>query len=1103
MVFLNDIVFPVYEMDTAETRLNRIAWMLQTAPRFVRVDNSLEELKDDDAVIVATTARKELEEFVENNADFKAIRNHFKTYYPLVEEFVLYTEWKISVRSKYGEMADFMILNSGNEALDQLEKNTNSKFKFYEDPFLIEQTDREKQFKGFELDVAPVRMTPIEIQKVLMEIKFEIDVDLVEIFDMMDVSQNLPYVNNGGDRHKIYKNFKSIGDTWDYGEFNMIQFYVLNSKFPPIKFNERSYSNGIILLAEEKNVAILHIETIIGMQTDLDTLISRIFDSLRLSKSKIISKTEHSLNTITTIPGYKFNKFILADVIFNDPRVNSFFFIDESAKVGRIRNGISFFYQASNSKDRVTISLSETAAELKDHRKYPDLLSVGQTYIRVHINRAKNEHDATEIAKFIGKVFAVYLQSKESLIKIYKSYLPNFSETTDRNGKAIRKVGKSNHLQDIAPDIFIAGYPRACQSPPVIVDHLIAAKFPNGNIPEGYFIENPGEGYRKAMLFPKDDTIAAQHWFACDNNQVPGLRKVSIHGSKFDVLPCCFNRDQDERDTLRAYYYGHEIEKNDSAYTHILITPKFLNVRELGTIPQNLELLFKNFDQNMTIYRTGVNRSPHSFLSAMSLAFGKAVRVSDLQVELCRQNAFDKTSEELRLDLENPEAYINPGIYYRALEEYFKCYIFIFTREGTKGSILHPVHRHSLLRFTREIRPTILILEHMGSESDAATYPQCELIIHTDGDKRDAAFGGNFAKSIENLFGSTLQVYSGNSLIEDINKSDLLVGIKAQGIDSMGKTRVLVVGYQNKDIYILCDPIPPIDYPEVSGFKNNSDSDLIMSYLRFINVEYTIENNMIIFKKGNINYQIPYKMSKTSTLNSFNNNQRIARYLQEYAYHLYSKFAMENGMNPNNINSFLRKYTIVKPGYAYPHIPRRFNLEGKYMEDGKLIVHSLEMAQRLGYSIELFMRRNRSQLQEYQGYDLIQEYYLDKNDFTHRPNAVILMTDTALRNWIDERTVEYMLNTEPSEFDQTFYMKLHDRVVLVQRALSFESALDIAQTWNTEKYNSQSVYQDDHSSYCYYIFESPSSITKVGEHQNEILIWKTEEDRLEYAAILS
>lgn len=1105
MVFLNGKPFQTYGIDTQESRLNRVAWMLKTDPIFIKTEPSNLLDIDKDTNIIGTNLIDIIRQRVHKD-DFKTFYEEIKNDdYKIPFETILFI-WLKNIPD-FESSKDFLIIDiesnypnvNVNRILNDPANDVTNKIK----NFLHEQDKIEKEQQDFVNTIIPVDMDVIDIQKITFEVRFRLDIDLVEIFDRLKVSTELPYVNNGGDRHKIFRQFKNLGTNWEFGNSSLIQFYVLNTRYPPTKFQEKAYSQGVIALSETRGEAIMDIETVVGVKNNLEDLLDRVFTSLQIDKKSVIEIRQHSINSSINIPKQSFNKYIMADIISNDPMISNLCYIDESAKIGRVRSSISFFYQPVGSEGKVTISMTESPVELKEYRKNPVFYPMNTRYIRVHINRVKNEELAKEIASFIGRMFRIYLNKKDEIAQVYKKFIKDFSESEDKKVRQYSQRG--NALRDIVPDVFIPGYARACQRPPVIIDSEI-------NIADSkeFIIEKPTPKYTQAMLFPKTPEEGPQHWYACANNFYPGLRtNVLSNSEKFPYLPCCYPLDQTDKKNFKNYYLDYDIKDESSNFTHILTTSKFLSKGELGTIPLNLDSLFKNLMKDkVDFYRTGSGVSPSSFLDAVSIAIGKPLKkkeVTDAMFTACKQNAFSSSVEKLKSDFMSGDRYLNPSIYYRALEEYFKCYIYLFTRVENQGAVLYPLHRHVFLKYKKEPRPIVMILEHMGTESDAAQYPQCEAIIAINEGKKVSYFEGDFANQVDEIYSDTIRWFSGIKQVEEIDKKDLFNNIISQGIDSVGKVRTLEIAYKNKKIYAITNPLPPLTIPEKSGYRNNSP-EILEDFLReekLIVIEKT-PDKYVVNKNGRV-YYFPYNVITSSHLSTYNQNQRIARYLQEYAYYMYSLFAKNNGLNPNNINTFLKQNTIVKPGYKYPKIPRRFDLSGSYLEGGKLIVHNLEMAQRLGYSIELMMRRNTRVLIEYCSYDFIQEYYLDGNDFTSDPNAIILMTDRALRDWIDESLVEYDLLTLPTSEIETFYLSLMGKIVLIQKTETFEKALYVSKIWNKNKYNIKDEFEglaeENNDSYMYYIFESPNEITIRGNHRNKILVWR-EEDELKYGAIL-
>lgn len=1100
MVFLNGKPFPIYGIDTQEARKNRVAWMLKTHPNFVSTEP--EDLLDllPDTNILAHNLIDLIKEDVKEG-DFPSFYENIKDSYKVDLEVLLYTWFQYF--PNYQESIDILTMTI-EDAFPNINIEKILSYKGHDQTdtiqsFLRDQQLIEKRLQEFSSNIIPVEMGELDVQKITFEVVFRLDVDLIEIFDRLHVSADLPYVNNGGDRHKIYKDFKNIGENWEFGRSDMVSFYVLNTKFPPFKFNEKAYSAGVIALSEKKGEAIMDIETVVGAKNNLESLIERVFSSLGIERSSVVEIREHSINSTVNIPKQRFNKYIMADVIVNDPLVSTLCYIDESAKIGRIRSGISFFYHPVGAEGKVTISFTESQVELKEYRKNPRLYPMDSRYIRVHINRVKNKAMAEQIVSFIGRIFKIYLDNKDSIASVYTKFIPDFVELEDK--KIRQYTQRGSRLQDIIPEIFIPGYARACQRPPTIGDTLIK------NPSSGYIIENPTPQHTQAMLFPKTADEGPQHWYVCPPGKYPGLRVNNMANSgQFPYLPCCYPIDQTGKKNYKNYYLEYGIKDTQDTFTHILTTPKFLSKGELGTIPLNLDTLLQNLMKGTSeFYRTGSPLSPTSFIDAVSIAMGKQIDKSKITLSMftaCRQNAYNMTVEQLRDEFMNGEQYINPSIYYRALEEYFKCYIYLFTRTSTNhGAVVYPLHKHAFLRFAREKRPVILILEHTGAESDVAQYPQCEVIIKVDGSVKTAVFTDDFADELERVYKNTIEWYSGTAKIKETNMKDMFRGIISQGIDAMGKTRTLAVKSGNSTVHVLTDPLPTFTVPEKSVYVNNT-IEAIQDFIKREELEtVSVTPDRYTVRKNGYTYYLPYKVIRSSTLSIYNHNQRIARYLQEYAYYMYSQYATENGMNPNNINNFLREKTIVKKDYEYPKITRKFDLKGPYLTDGRLIVHNLEMAQRLGFSIELLMRRNSKKLAEYRTYELIQDYYLDKNDFTPDNNAVILMTDEALRNWITEKSVEYNLLTLPTKDEDIFYLSLKGQIVLIQKAETFESAVNISRTWNEQGYNTRSVVEDIDSNYSYYLFESPKDIAIHGNSKNKVLVWR-EDDELYYGAIL-
>lgn len=89
--------------------------------------------------------------------------------------------------------------------------------------------------------------------------------------------------------------------------------------------------------------------------------------------------------------------------------------------------------------------------------------------IRVHINRTKNEDVANEIATFVGRIFRIYLNEKEGILKVYQSVIPEFTELEEIRYKGTSVV---QGFKISNPSFSFRVMGRAYQAHPTIIDHL-------------------------------------------------------------------------------------------------------------------------------------------------------------------------------------------------------------------------------------------------------------------------------------------------------------------------------------------------------------------------------------------------------------------------------------------------------------------------------------------------------------------------------------------------------------------------------------------------------------------------------------------------------
>ena len=1111
---LNSKNFVVYDIDTNESILNRIALQLRTIPDFVYISeiHDLSNLKDGENII-ATSLQKDIEdEYSKNyNQNFTEFYNLVKNRYPNVSFETMLHLWLHRQDIDEKDYEPFVMYEYishptiGNIDLKYIYTTLEYGRADEISQFITEQAATEEQLKKIDNDVIPVLMDDLKPVKTTFKVAIKLDIDLVEIFDKMVLSLYVPYVNHGNDRHKIYRDFKFTTEGWKYGLDDFLQFFVLNTRYPLTgKFNEKLYSQCVLFASENPNEAIMDIETVIGSGLNINDIIDRIFDTIKIPKI-IISQNEHNISLTMNIPKQSLDKYILTDLIAIDPAISAMCYTDESINVGKKRNNVSFFYKALNLPSKAHITIKEVITDNKLHHKNPELYPQGSTFLQVNINKVENKSMVENIALFICKIISVYNTKKHEIIAEYQKFIPSFGQSTQKVTRV--KTNTMRKLTEILPNIFQSGYPRSCNHPPTIIDHLV-----DPTKAKDFVVTNPAEGYTQALLFPRYGDY--QHWYGCNHKDFPyiGIKKNTLSNKDiYPYLPCCYKDDQTGRGKQTGKknyntYYLDYVNPETTESNYIKTSSKFLKAGEVGTLPSNLEGLFKTFSQ-LQFLRIGIDPTPKSFFSCIAKAMNKSTSgINENYFTMCRQNAHDILIEDLYKNFKDKDYYIDPSIYYRAFEEYFKCYIYIFSRtENGQGCIIRPRYKHFLLRYKNDPkRPIVLIFEHMGSEIDNATIPRCELIIGVNINKEQIYnFQGVFANEIDNIYTQTLNWEFKSFNSNNIDPTLLFPNIVAQSFDPYGKVRVLVIKHAGGFIRVITDPLPPLPVKEVIGYGNNTKeaiqkfikSDSNIKVLNFTEIIYTIEYKGLI-------YTLPYGISDQSKLQDFNKKQRVARYLQEYIYFMYSRYINPREPNVDEINDFLKKNTIVKENYVYPDIPRKFNLNGKYMSGGKLIVPSLETAQRLGYGLEMYILRNRQGIKNYANNELIQEYYLDKNDYTSQKESIIFTNVNALQDWVDEKEEEFKLQTIPTYRLNKFYLKIEGKTNLIQLCDSMQHAVGVSKKWIENGVNDPQTEPSNSNDYTYYAFETPEKVVKYGSGKYKFLMWK-EDDIVNYGAILN
>ena len=473
---------------------------------------------------------------------------------------------------------------------------------------------------------------------------------------------------------------------------------------------------------------------------------------------------------------------------------------------------IYYAFDTSDTDDKfVACSMTEQIVEktnLKIIAKDPEL-KIDTPYLRIRITRVPDEKIAEKFKNIFTRLLSLYQDRKESIIEKYNNYIPDFENYLLSLKSEIEKKRKKSTrdrkmLKDVDPDQFISGYSRwLC--PTKRAPKIIGIKDPNSNEdpPEVEKLRRkngPNNPDVQVMLFPRDpidnDQKYNQYYYSCEHHGVsssgkpvknaaiyPGLRINALGNSeKYPIVPCCYTKDNwsknKDKSIIRQYYEDNQPfsffrnkkkGEEDEDEKHIFTTNKIVPLKRLGVLIKNVDMFFKSIDNSHTYYRQGVTQSFNSIIEVLLMAtegkkFDKYTkeersdRVSDVRNELVSlaKNSdiyqqtvlYSRNKDSIESYLKDKNKYLDPKMFTRLIEDYFKCYLFIFSQnEQYPLGVLSSPHnlKEYLSKKKNDVYPTIFIYEHMGSELDKAVYPQCELIIrqNTKGEKQ-FTFKNNF-----------------------------------------------------------------------------------------------------------------------------------------------------------------------------------------------------------------------------------------------------------------------------------------------------------------------------------------------------------------------
>ena len=469
-----------------------------------------------------------------------------------------------------------------------------------------------------------------------------------------------------------------------------------------------------------------------------------------------------------------------------------------------------------------------------------------------------------------------------------------------------------------------------------------------------------------------------------------------------------------------------------------------------------------------SFFRVGIDRSKKSFLLSVALAlnlpnlttkerranFVKSTLLKISQNEgllaCSRQENPNKSTEEIGNMINNPETYLSPRFFYRILEEFFQCKIFFFTGD-TLGIPNH--QKNYLTSSLSDDKPVVLVLEHLGSESDLLKtdmYPQCELIAVGNKSLKTASKttfnASDIVNTIQVIFDRmTKSFFKGKLTSFFNNNNNNNSSIDGQLINTFGKTIGFVLS--NSVFVYLPEPIAPIDKKEITVDKITrksfteilkifpSEQGYKVSKCVFKNsthvhtLEIKREDKVLFFvpiiPSPKSEVLLPSVVSKVfipdpkvlSGFEVFSVNEKLTWYISQYILYLFSLHLHESKpevVNEDFIKSFLNTHTIVDDeriasiGRLMLNNQNPFEKNFDLSSSNPLMKNSRKMAipkntrAKLDYMLKLRLNTNLEEVADFHNRASLDTYIKDIYDFQINPGQVLLANISSLLKYIQE-----------------------------------------------------------------------------------------------------
>ena len=964
-------------------------------------------------------------------------------------------------------------------------------------------------------DVAPY--TEIKEEKITTTVKINLPDQqrLIDLFDAVELSAEIPLVSYYFDDKRYYKVYQNIliPEEWLIGldkqsnrslNFLLVRQGLRKKKMEVIEWSESNY----LTYEYGSGVSLEDVQT--SIFSALDGVVLMVENSTR---ENIKLKVSFNLD------GINLDREVTLDLITNNNIVSQFFIVKEFIPL--------MYYGQQHRKKKVR--MEEFASKRRVFIVY--YLPIGENivsavnftlknrvegnrrFVAVKVNNAPTIEFVEKLQKLLSVTTGVYREWKDDILKDYDKYLPITEKKEEVEVVAkIKKTGQRvDLLREIEPELFTNEYSRWCQGPfqPLIVDEETAMRY--------------DEDYR--MEWAANPTSEGR-WYVCYDDSKTNLEDVKFpypgcrpntrmkNKDKYPLIPCCYkttrNREkcfQEIAAPISRYREGDILQKN-----------KMAKPGGYAYLPDGLNEFFLQFYSSNQILRYGVPISPNSFLMCLLSATEDGYQLKSLEEKI---ESAEMIRKVVASDLENPQiakqecygwsltkiksvlgdntVYFDPRRFIRITEQFFDCNIFLFDYDKTEGSeVLLPYFSQVYLHRSYDEKRTVVIVVNEAEE-------MCEVVCERRGLSAVCSFEN------PDVINNLIEVWTQSNVVYSVTNQQnklytatipFLNEVVSQSIDENGKVRVVKI----KDLTLFTSPLPPfgVDLLKESDLTTvNYDS--VQKFIERYNFEIISKDSGGVFLRSDYlpfaylpSYNVPEDIptsplfidpfqikNKSSLLEGMRINRMIALYLQQYTLFLNSHLLARG-------EEFGENRFLIEPNHQYNLSLLGGKLElgnNTILNNNRVIVTSDEVRQRLLYYLKISDRNDHDLIVEFKNRKFVSGIFTNLSDFKIREDELIFLSEEGLMDWILGNDVSEMLllsnNYDPSTITPQFFRDgrvAEGRISLIQNVEDGELGRGLfnSMVWQQNRYNYgyRSLYTDP---------STPSYVVYTREGDDEVV----------------